>query len=846
MRHTLTLIILSSNLRLLDCINRPKDLINRAIELGLKGIAITDHECLSGHIKCQQITNEIHKEHPDFKVILGNEIYLCADRSKNQKYYHFILLAKNAKGHKALRELSSRAWLNSYFDRGMERVVTTYDDLQEVVEKYPNSLIAQSACLGGQLSSQTLEMCLAEERGDNTLATLAHNDIVNFIFMCKGLFGDDFYIECAPGCSKEQIMVNRRLLSISHCFDIPMVTACDAHYLKKEDRFVHKAYLTSQNGEREVDDFYEYCYLQSNEEIIEHLKKSSYDDIFIEQMFLNSIEIYNKIEDYSLLHKQTIPKVPPHPFKKQEIEELKSYPHLSALAMSDDEYDRHWVNECYLSLKEKERNGKIEAAREKEYLDELEHEADIKQAIGEKLETNIFRYPLLMQHYIDLIWDCGSTIGAGRGSSCAGLNHMLLGVTQLDPIKWNLPFFRYLNKERVDFPDIDIDICPSKRPLILQKIKEERGQNFISSIDEVSKKNLGCTLIATFGSESTKAAILTSCRGYRSEEYPDGIDSDIAQYLTSLIPSERGFVWSLHDAFYGNEDKGRRPIRAFIEEVNKYDRLKDIMLSIEGLYCRRGSHASGVIMFDEDPYQFGCFMRTPSGDVITQYDLHDDEAAGLTKIDFLVTEVQDKIIQTIQFLQKDGLIDENLSIREAYNKYIHPDVLPINDIEMWDNIRQGKIISLFQFDTEVGSQGVKKVQPNNILELSDTNGLIRLMPEEKGVETPLEKYVRFKNDISQWYNEMSRMGITKEEQKVLERHFLRSYGVPPSQEQMMQMVMDKDICNFSLAEANDLRKVVAKKQMSRIPEMREKIMTKATSKAIGEYVWKCGIGPQMG
>jgi DNA polymerase-3 subunit alpha len=135
-------------------------------------------------------------------------------------------------------------------------------------------------------------------------------------------------------------------------------------------------------------------------------------------------------------------------------------------------------------------------------------------------------------------------------------------------------------------------------------------------------------LIATYGTEGTKSAILTACRGYRSEEYPDGIDNDEAQYIASLIPVERGFLWPLHDVVYGNSDKERKFIPLFINEVNKYPSLLDIMFGIEGIINKRSSHASGVILFDEDPYEFGCFMKTPKGEIITQYDLHDCEAAG--------------------------------------------------------------------------------------------------------------------------------------------------------------------------------------------------------------------------
>ena len=142
-----------SNIRLLDCINRPKNLIDRAIELGLSGIAITDHECLSSHPEINFYAQELLNDHPNFKVALGNEIYLTPNRDSGQRYYHFILIAKNKIGHRALRELSSRAWMNSYWDRGLERVPTIYSDLEEIINKYPNSVIATTACIGRRIIS---------------------------------------------------------------------------------------------------------------------------------------------------------------------------------------------------------------------------------------------------------------------------------------------------------------------------------------------------------------------------------------------------------------------------------------------------------------------------------------------------------------------------------------------------------------------------------------------------------------------------------------------------------------------------------------------------------------------
>ncbi len=822
-----------SNFRLLDCINKLPDLVKRGKEIGLAGLAITDHETIAQSIRICKL----QKENPDFKIAIGNEIYLTDTRDKGQKYYHYILIAKDLEGHRQLRRLSSRAWLCSYWDRGLERVPTLKEELKEEVMKNPGHLIATSACIGGELGSSILELNVARTTGNVKAEAAAYTRIIEFLEFNKALFGSDFYLEIAPAASKDQIEVNKMISKLSSLYSIPIVIGDDSHYLKKEDRYIHKAYLNSKGGERETDLFYEYSYLQDEDDIRKNLEPSEID---VDSCFKNSMDMFDKIEIYDLLHNQTIPSVPIKDYYKYEDNSLKDYPEMHQMKISDDIYDRYWINECLLEIKKKNLD-------KKEYLDELEEEARVKRVIGEKLGTNMFKYPITLKYYIDMMWECGSLVGAGRGSSCAALNHYLLGITQLDPIEWDLPFFRYMNDERVELGDIDIDICPSKKGTIVKEIKKERGGRFNPEIDQLSKDNLGCTLIATYGTEGTKSAILTACRGYRSEEYTNGIDNDEAQYIASLVPSERGFLWSIDEVVNGNPEKGRKPVQMFINEVNQYPGLLDIIKGIEGLINKRSSHASGVILFDEDPYEFGAgFMRTPKGEVITQLDLHDCEASGLTKYDFLVTEVQDKLAQAIKFLQEDGCIEKDMTLREVYNKYFHPNVLPLDRQDIWDAIRDGKVINVFQFDSEVGSQAAKKIKPQTILELSDANGLMRLMTSEPGAETPMEKYIRFKENIQLWYNEMDRYGLTKEEQKVLEPYFLKSYGVPPSQEQLMTILMDENICNFSLKEANSARKIVGKKQMNKIPELHKDILEKAKSDALGRYVWTCGVGPQMG
>ncbi len=421
-----------SNIRLIDCINKVDTLISRAQEIGLRGICITDHECLSGHVKANQIALGLQEKGSDFKIGLGNEIYLTDSRESNQRYWHFILIAKDAIGYKQLRILSSRAWLQSYHDRGMERVPTLKSELAEIVKADRGHLIATSACLGGELSAAVLEMEEARHRGDKEVAAQSYRRIKDFLAFVTDLFGEDFYIECAPGASKEQVIVNKKLAEIANVYGMKMIIGTDAHYLKKEDRYVHKAYLNSKNGEREVDNFYEFSYLQTEDEIIENLTPSIVDSY--EKMCANSMEIFNKIQNYSLLHNQVIPQVEVKDFPQTKAE-IKDCPILNTMFSSDNQHERYWVNECVNKLKEL---GKYNET----YLKRLEEEADVKKTIGEKLGTNMFSYPITLQHYTDLFWECGSLVGAGRGSSCSGLNHYLLGVTQVDPIEWNLPFWR--------------------------------------------------------------------------------------------------------------------------------------------------------------------------------------------------------------------------------------------------------------------------------------------------------------------------------------------------------------------------------------------------------------------
>lgn len=345
---------------------------------------------------------------------------------------------------------------------------------------------------------------------------------------------------------------------------------------------------------------------------------------------------------------------------------------------------------------------------------------------------------------------------------------------------------------------MDFDLPPTVRPKWFEEIRKERGE-------------LGLIQVCTFSTMSAKAAVLSACRGYRSDEFPHGIDNDQGQYLASLIGSERGFTYTISEMVEGNLEKGLRPNRTFIDAVNRYDGLLDIIKKLEGTISNRSIHASGVIFNDKGhEFDHGAIMTAPDGTLITQWSLHDQEAAGKVKIDSLVTDVMEKITQAIFLLQENNLIEPELSLKEAYDKYLHPDVLPLDDDKIWDNIDNGKVQSMFQFDTEVGSQAVKKLRPRNVKELSAINALIRLMAQEKGAETPVDRYFRIQQNPQEWEREMDGYGLTGEEKSIIKEYCAHTYGTLPLQDDLMLMAMDERLFGFDLETTNFFRKVIGK------------------------------------
>lgn len=819
----------ASNLRLLDAINRVEDLMDYAYEIGLSGLCLTEHESLSSHIRALQYYEKKCKQDErwkNFKLGLGNEIYLCRNDlekdtyEKGEKFPHFILLAKDKEGHRQLRKLSSIAWGRSFM-MFMTRVPTHYEDLEKIVKENPGHLIASTACLGSNLNIL---------RKENRI-----EDAERFIKWCQNIFHDDFYLELQPGRYPEQIEYNKWLLEEGKKFNIKCIVSTDSHYLRKEDRKIHEIFLNSKEGDRETSEFYQYTYMMTPEEIIELME----DYLSLEQinvLFDNTNEINRKIEAYSLQKAQVVPHLKDDRNTvdwEQWLKYVRIRPdriYLNKYLTSKQEDDRYML---YLAFHRLQELNLDEEEREK-YIERLESEATELWLVSEQIKQPLSAYLLTVRTIVRTIWyETDSLVGPSRGSAGSLLFGYLIGMIDMNPMTCGLflDHRRFVHREKPELSDVDIDSEGCRRPYILQKfndILESQGGHSLN--------------VATFGTLGTKSAILLAARGM-------GIEVDKAQYLASMIKQERGFLWPLKDCLYGNKEKDRQPIQLLIDEGKKYPGLLETAMKIEGLIVQVGIHASGIVFYNGDIDEYSCMMKAPNGLPITQWDLHQAEWTGSLKFDLLSVEALDKIHACMNLLTKDGYMEWQGTLRDTYLKYLHPDVLHYNEPEMWKLLANNQILDAFQMDTTVAKQSNRMIHPTTIPELAAVNSLMRLMPE-RGNKTPVEEYVDYKLHPEKLKKEIENLNGNEHQKQVL-YDFLETYnGVPSSQESVMYLSMIPELTNFSFGEANRLRKLISKKLMDQINDFRKKFFEKGKENNVSDeilsFIWDKQIKRQLG
>lgn len=808
-----------------DSIIHIKDALNWCYEHGLRGMSLSDHEGCSGFVEMEQAINKMNLERP-FQHIFANEIYLLSeqenelknDPNKRPHYWHFLLNCLDEEGIHMLYELSSRAWLRSYVYRGLRRRPTFYSDIEEIIGKNQGHIVGSSSCLGGYLPYLILN-------GDIQKAK-------EFIDWGVKTFGEgNFFLECQPCLENndEQIAVNKTLWQLHEELNVPIIVTTDAHYLEAKDRLIHKAYLASKDGgdTREADSFYMTAHLFSPSELREALHVC-FNDTQIDAMFQATNEIADRVQPFTLKKTTQIPALPTLP-QFHIVHKYKhyypKYEYINYFANSADPYEQYYYYQVEKGLIKHEATHDIDLDK---YLSQINIEMEQVKGLGDIFDhQRMCDYFTVVQKVIDLIWSEGdSLVGIGRGSAGCYVTNFLLGITGIDPQREELtefyPWWRFCSTARSDsIFDIDIDIESFQKEKIIQAIKNYFGERRVCQV-------------VTWSKLSARTAIERACRGM-------GISMDVAGYLRSLVPVKRGAIYSLNDCLYGNEKKGHSKVPNFANELNKYPGLLDTALAFEGLIISSGVHAGALDVLKSDFVDTGPMMMSNNGAVICQYDLHHGEYCGQLKLDLLSIDALCCIRSCLNLLLDNKKIEWQGSLRKTYNHYLRYDVLEQNDKKMWDLLPT--MVNAFQYDTRAGKEALRKIGAQNLTELTLANGLMRLAVSEG--EQPMDKYVRYRKDINEWYKDMTDFGIPENEQVIL-KELLKSYsGLMIAQATTMSVLMDRRVCGFTLKEADKARKAISKKNAEALKETEERLYRKGAScgrsKAFLDYLWNVQI-----
>lgn len=794
--------------------NDVESLIEESHKQGLTGISISDHGVLSGHVKAERYLKAHRDDLGDFKVAYGLEAYLVhkseIDKARKDNiksdFYHVVFTSKNAHGYKFLREVSTQAWRDSFFFRGMRRLPTYWESLEEQMRTYKGDVVVSTACLGSELSKAIL----------NDDEKTIHEYVSNLV----KIFGkDDVYFEIMPAKTEEQIIVNNRLVELSKETGVKYLVSTDAHYVDIHDQDSHETFLKSENQARDVRGFYQFAHIFSKDEIYQYIDKGIAD-----VGFENSLKLINEIQTYSLKHKQEIPAAPIPDFKPVNLNYEKldwvKYPEIEYYFHSKEKADQYFLR---LVL-----NGMVEKKHpfDNLHLKRVNDEMKAMHAVSDYLNQPMSQYFLTLLKLIDIIWKSGSLLGPGRGSVGCFYIAYLLGISQINSIDYELPYWRFLSAERADdMPDVDLDSSSEKRLSIIQNFKKYFGEDRVL--------NFG-----TFNTQAPASTVLTACRGLQ-------IDLHESQNIASTLPKDRMVAWSIHDTIYGNKKKGREPDKKFIELISQYPKLQETMLQIEGKVRGISQHASGVLITNEPYTEHNAMMLTQSSLPITQYDAHDSEYQGGLKYDILTLNALDRIHEAMRLLLKDNKIQWQGNLKTTYETYFGPDKLDMTNPKMFDMLAEHKISNAFEFDTIVSKQILAKMKPKTFDELVAANALMRLTVEDG--EQPIDKYLRFRSDITQWYQEMEDYGLTPDEIKLMRHHLDKFYGICYSQETLMSLAMDEHITGFDLLEANKLRKSIAKKDEKLYEKEKTNFFEKGrklgTSDNLLKYVWDNGAEP---
>ena len=793
---------------ILDGQSSIKRLVDKAIADGMKGMAITDHGDMFGIKEFHDICNGVNKQRKKdglepFKPIFGCEMYVAKHGPKEQKNgkedqsgYHLIVLAKNEKGYRNLIKLVSNAWVDGFYMRPR----TDRADL----ERYHEGLIVCSACLAGEVPRKI-------KNGDMDGAREA-------IEWHKRLWGDDYYLELMRHevkdptiranreTFKEQEPVNRELIKLAREYGIKLVCTNDAHFVDKENAEAHDHLLCLSTG-KDLDDPTRMLY--SKQEWFK--TRQEMNDIFsdIPEALSNTLEILDKVETYSLDADPIMPFFPiPESFGTEQQWREKFTEEQLFQEFTSDENGENPLPREEGEKKIKKLGGYDKIYRikfEADYLAELAYkgarrlyanaenygpktEAGIPKEVEDRVrfELHIMKtmgfpgYFLIVQDFINSARDeLDVWVGPGRGSAAGSVVAYCLGITKIDPLKYDLLFERFLNPDRISLPDIDTDFDDDGRGKVLKWVMDKYGHE-------------NCAHIITYATMATKNSIKDVAR---VEKVPLALTNALCKAIPDRLPD--GMKMNLPNAIKCTRElqEAEASNDPALANTIKYAKM------LEGTVRGTGIHACGFIICRDpisdhvpvstadDPDFKG--VKTPC----TQYDGHVIESTGLIKMDFLGLKTLSELKEACANIKRTRGIDINL------------DTIPIDDPKTYELYQQGRTIGTFQFESNGMQKYLRELHPTVFEDLIAMNALYRPGPMDY-----IPSFIARKNGREE----------IKYDIPCMEKYLKDTYGITVYQEQVM--LLSRQLADFTRGESDALRKAMGKKKKDIVDAMKPKFI----------------------
>jgi DNA polymerase-3 subunit alpha len=710
---------------LLDAACTIDSLIDAAIEHGHKALALTDHGVMFG-------IYEFYKKATakGIKPLIGFEAYVAngsrferiAGKSKTKKrnYFHLVLLAKDHDGYKNLIKLSTYGFLDGFYYK--PRID------KDLLKKHSKGVIALSACMAGVVNAHIV----------NRDYETAEKEAAFY----QEIFKDDFYMELQNHGLPEDRRIIREAPKIAKKLGIKLVASNDVHYISKEHATAHNVML-----------------------LIKDVSANSAKEVNINELRYRVPEMYYKSTE-------------------EMVALFKDYPEsITNTVEVADKCNVEFEKKLFMpqfGIPKESKSATLE-----EYLEELTYEG-LHKIFGEKLNDEIKQraeyelqvinnmgfpgYFLIVADFCQASRRLGVTVGPGRGSAAGSLVAYALGITNVDPLKYDLLFERFLNPERVSMPDIDIDFADNKRERVIDYVKEKYGEDSVAQI-------------VTFGKLSSRMILKDIGRVL-------GIHHTVINEITSKIPVVQGKVTPLAQAI---ELPDLKDLKNTSDEKMKM--LMEYSMLLEGLYRHTGIHAAGVVIAPGPVSDYVPLYKPPGkkedlAGLATQYSMNDLEDAGLLKMDFLGLRTLTIIDNTLEMIEKN------------HNKKIDIDKISFNDKKTYDLFAEGSTLAVFQFESPGMQEYLKMLKPKNLEEITAMNALYRPGPMENIPEYIDRKFGR--KEITYLH-------------PIMKKSLENTYGIIVYQEQVMQLA--RDIAGFSLGQADILRRAMGKKKQAVMDEL---------------------------